>query len=102
MKKPLSRTLVRERGIKQLYARFSAGGRNFTLDSSACCLKNSTIIIPQTCGVVKCFLKFLIKFFCCGQAAEKPIKASKNQTPYFRVFRRMPGPMVEATVALLK
>ena len=26
----------------------------------------------------------------------------KNQTPYFRVFRRMPGPMVVAMVALLK
>ena len=31
---------------------FSAGGLHLTLDSSTCCLKNSIIILPQTCGVV--------------------------------------------------
>ena len=30
---------------------------SLTLDSSTCCLKNSMIILPQTCGVVKCFFE---------------------------------------------
>jgi hypothetical protein len=56
-KKPLSRTLVRERGIKQRYARFSAGGIALRWHSSTCCLKNSMIILPQTRGVVKYFFE---------------------------------------------
>ena len=57
MKKASFPHLRRERGIKQLYARFSAGGHSLTLDSSTCCLKNSMIILPQTCGVVKYFFE---------------------------------------------
>ena len=75
------------------------------LDSSTCCLKNSMIILPQTCGVVKYFLR---SFFEILKAAPKAGKQTErlyfksDQTPYFRVFRRMPGPMVVAMVALLK
>ena len=85
IEKPLSRAHSRERGIKQRYA-FLGRRIHFTLDSSACCLKNSMIILPQKRGLVKCFSELF----------------QKNQTPYFRVFRRMPGPMVVAMVALLK
>ena len=47
---------------------------NFTLDSSACCLKNSMIIIPQTCGVVKYFFQFPTKFFCHSAERQKNIR----------------------------
>jgi len=69
-RKSLFPALCRERGIKQLYARFSAGGSHLTLDSSTCCLKNSIIILPQTRGVVKCFFEFSDKIFLlpvCGR-----------------------------------
>jgi hypothetical protein len=62
-RKSLFPALCRERGIKQLYARFSAGGLHLTLDSSTCCLKNSIIILPQTRGVVKRFFEFSDKIF---------------------------------------
>jgi len=75
-RKNLFPALCRERGIKQLYARFSAGGLHLTLDSSTCCLKNSIIILPQTRGVVKRFFEFLKIFSVIGQDDRKNFKAS--------------------------
>ena len=57
MKKASFPHCVRERGIKQRYARFSAGGIALHWNSSTCCLKNSMIILPQTRGVVKYFFE---------------------------------------------
>lgn len=57
MKKASFPHYVRERGIKQRYARFSAGGIALRWNSSTCCLKNSMIILPQTRGVVKYFFE---------------------------------------------
>ena len=61
-KASLPRTAPRERH-KVTLRTFLGRRSNFTLDSSACCLKNSMIIIPQTCGVVKCFFEFSDKIF---------------------------------------
>jgi hypothetical protein len=75
-RKSLFPALCRERGIKQLYARFSAGGLHLTLDSSTCCLKNSIIILPQTRGVVKRFFEFSKIFSVIHQDDRKNFKAS--------------------------
>ena len=99
-KASLPRTAPRERH-KATLRTFLGRRHSLTLDSSTCCLKNSMIIIPQTCGVVKYFFQFPTKFFCHSAERQKNIR-NLNQTPYFRVFRRMPGPMVVAMVALLK
>src|SRR5699024_6957535 len=80
----------RERGFVNAYAVKRHVSRqaervNYA-EISTCCLQNSFIILPQKGGVVK-------HYFC---------RLGKNQTPYFRVLTRTPGPMVVATVALLK
>lgn len=100
-KASLPRTAPRERH-KATLRTFLGRRSNFTLDSSACCLKNSIIIIPQTCGIVKCFFEFSDNIFLPPVNRQQKNIRNPNQTPYFRVFRRMPGPMVVAMVALLK
>lgn len=109
MKKASFPHCVRERGIKQRYARFSAGGIALRWNSSTCCLKNSIVILPQMRGIVKYFLKIFIFLYFASLLGEPAAPKrrrrgfiSSNQTPYFRVFRRMPGPIVVAMVALLK
>ena len=76
MKKASFPHCVRERGIKQRYARFSAGGIALRWNSSTCCLKNSMIILPQTRGVVKRFFEFLKIFSVTRQDDRKNFKAS--------------------------
>ena len=100
-KASLPRTAPRERH-KATLRTFLGRRSNFTLDSSACCLKNSMIIIPQTCGVVKWFFEISAQNFSAAHTNGRKTLRTSNQTPYFRVFRRMPGPMVVAMVALLK
>ena len=100
-KASLPRTAPRERH-KATLRTFLGRRHSLTLDSSTCCLKNSIIILPQTCGVVKWFLKFSDKIFLPTLTERQKNIRTSNQTPYFRVFRRMPGPMVVAMVALLK
>ena len=74
-KASLPRTAPRERH-KATLRTFLGRRSNFTLDSSACCLKNSMIIIPQTCGVVKYFFQFPTKFFCHSAERQKNIRNS--------------------------
>ena len=100
-KASLPRTAPRERHKTTLCA-FLGRRLSLTLGSSTCCLKNSMIILPQTCGVVKCFFEFSDNFFLSPVNRQQKNIRNLNQTPYFRVFRRMPGPMVVAMVALLK
>ena len=74
-KASLPRTAPRERH-KATLRTFLGRRSNFTLDSSACCLKNSMIILPQTRGVVKRFFEFLKIFSVIRQDDRKNIKAS--------------------------
>ena len=81
MKKASLPHCVRERGIKQRYARFSAGGIALRWNPSTCCLKNSMIILPQTRGVVKYFFEdFYFPLFC---SPAREAGCAKAQTERF-------------------
>lgn len=81
MKKASFPHCVRERGIKQRYARFSAGGIALRWNSSTCCLKNSMIILPQTRGVVKYFFEDF--YFPLFRSPAREAGCAKAQTERF-------------------